>query len=58
MYLTNSNSILSREDCLNLEFLARVELVDGVEVPKTLEELSNYRKLIYEDVLNKINSGS
>lgn len=56
MYLANSNKILSREDCLNLDFLSRVEVVDGIEVPKTLEELSNYKKLIYEDVLKKINS--
>ena len=55
--LSKNNVYLRDEDILNIKFLFSIKEVDGVEVPKTLSELSTYKKKIYENIVNKINSG-
>lgn len=54
--LANTNQELSREDILNINFLFNSQVLEGVEVPKTLEELSQYKKKLYEGYLEKITS--
>lgn len=54
--LANANQELSREDILNINFLFNSQVLEGVEVPKTLEELSQYKKKLYEGYLEKITS--
>ena len=55
--LCNSNAYLRDEDILNIKFLFSIKEVEGIEVPKTLNELSEYKKKIYENIVSRINSG-
>ena len=55
--LANHNLVLSNFDKLNIEFLFNITEVDGLDVPKSLEELAEYKKKLYEDIVLKINSG-
>lgn len=55
--MANSNNILSEKDKMNLKFLFNVSIPDGIESPKTFEELSDFKLKIYSDYIEKINSG-
>ena len=54
--LTNQRKELSKEDKLNISFLFNINnITDNVDLPKTLEELSKFKKEIYEEYINIIN---
>ena len=55
--LAKRNVRLSDEDKLNISFLLNVGNVEGIDVPKTLEEIPLYKQKMYEDVLEKVTSG-
>lgn len=57
LYLANNGSWLSRDDKLNIYFLFNVEGCENVSVPKRLEDISLYKKRLYEDVCQNINKG-
>lgn len=57
--LTNSKNDLSKEDKLNISFLFNINnITTSVELPKTLEELSEFKSKIYEEYINKITDSS
>ena len=57
--LTSSNKELSKEDKLNISFLFNISnITTSVELPKTLEELSEFKSKIYEEYINKITDSS
>ena len=49
--------VLSEKDKMNLKFLFKVSVPEGIEVPKTLEALSEFKLKIYSDYIEKINEG-
>ena len=55
--MANSNKVLSEKDKMNLKFLFKVSVPEGIDVPKTLEELSEFKLKIYSDYIEKINEG-
>ena len=53
--LTKSKKELSKEDKLNISFLFNINNVTPtIELPKTLEELSEFKSKIYEEYINII----
>ena len=54
--MTNSNKVLTEKDKMNLKFLFKVSVPEGIEVPKTLEELSEFKLKLYSDYIDKINN--
>ena len=53
--LTKSNKELSKEDKLNISFLFNINnITTTIELPKTLEELSEFKSKIYEEYINII----
>ena len=56
--LQKNGTILSKQDELNIKFLFNVKNVEGIEVPKTLEELSEFKIKLYEGYINKIRNNN
>ena len=52
--LEMNNIKLSKEDKLNIKFLFNIKDTNSIEVPKTLEELSEFKLKIYKDYIEKI----
>lgn len=53
--LAKNNTILTKEDKLNLAFLFNLEKNNDTKVPTTKEELSAYKRRLYEKYIEDIN---
>lgn len=52
--LTDDNTVLNKNDEHNIKFLFNIGNVEGIEVPKNLEELSEFKVKLYNQYLEKI----
>lgn len=53
--LSFNNTKLSEKDKLDLRFLFRVSVPEGIEVPKNLSELSSFKSRLYSGYIERIN---
>ena len=54
--VSSENKKLTKEDKLNISFLFKVRSIDGLSMPKTLEELSTFKLNLYNSYIKRINS--
>lgn len=54
--IVNNNVNLDEKNKMDLKFLFSVNVTDGMEVPKTMEELSGFKIKLYSNYIEKINN--